>query len=1153
MRLLVIGMDATVARPDSPSAKRQAEYYAGWEVDIVIVAPGQSAKVQIAPNVTAHLVGGSNRPMTYVRAMALVFAISRKQTFDVMTVQDPFFSGWLGLIARFAKTTGLHVQDHSGVYARPAIGLKDRILQSLSSAVMTRADRIRTVSQRGKKGLIAKGIVEQKIDVTPVATDISRFEQVILQPSAEPRIVSVGRLNWEKGMDILLQAMPDVIRVFPKTKLQILGAGPEEELLKAKAKRMGLEQQIEFLGSQSDIRPFLQQAWVYTQPSRYEGWGIAVIEAAATGLPIVMTDVGCAGEVIQNGVSGIIVPSMDAHALGQGLINMLQHRDQAMEYGRAAKQAVQRLPNFEQNKQGIRQSIEKTGQRSERSAWSIFLTAFVLRFVLFVVILFFVGQSGLMLGDSKQYIGLAQSLADGNGFMLDGKPFFFRTIGYPGILAIGLKLFRSLPFIIFLQLILASYLPLIVLRIGRALGLGERTSRIAAWMTAIEPHLIFYSVMVLTETTYTFIFLLAILSAFLAMQTNKKKYAVATGVYIGLGMLIKPLLQFFPLFLIPFFLPFWRKISWKQTLMHICIISGITGALLAPWIIHNKNVHDSTSLSNQGSVAALFYLGTSIVSVRDHISYPAAEAKVKADFEQKHGEGKTELEKNALYAKEAFSYMQQNPLIVARIFAINTFTLWTSSNYNSFLHYYHVTPPLTHKNLPPTHYVAQGRYLDLAKALGEILTQPFYSIGLLGRMLWIVLTILFVQGFCKAWVRLPKQRLEFVLIAALCAYLTATIWVDGLGIEARLRFMLIPIEFLFIAFAWTCLRPISNSMKQKKLLIITQRIDESDRNLAVHIGWLREFSGLVESIEVIAQSVGTYSLPNNVIVHSLGKEKGASKLKQALRLIYVLCAAIPRADRILVLMVPMYVVAAWPLSFCFRVPMYLWYTHKQVTHVLRLAERMVKKIFSANAESFRLKTTKVRFMGHAIDTDFFVPPTSSEKRISGRVVSTGRITPTKHIALFIDLINQLGPTYSLDIVGEAVLPSDRAYEAELKKKCHELGVQDRVQFVGGKSQSDVRTAYQTASYFVNASETGSLDKAVLEAMACECPSFSSNIALQHILPSGYFVPTSKPELFAKAIQAFEAGQLASPQVLRDTVCKHHRRHETLSRVIQEMN
>ncbi len=1153
MRLLVIGMDATVARPDSPSAKRQAEYYAGWNVDIAIVAPGKSATVEISPGITAHLIGGSHRVQAYLRAITTIFKLSRNNDFDAITVQDPFFSGWLGLIAQFAKTTGLHVQDHSGVYARPAIGLKDRILQLLSTFVLNRADRVRTVSQRGKRGLIAKGIEKEKVDVVPVATDISRFEALERKPSHQPVIVSIGRLNWEKGMDVLMNALPEVLKSVPNAKVQLIGSGPEEVLLKEKVKRLGIESAVEFLGSQEDVRPFLQTASVYVQPSRYEGWGIAVIEAAAAGVPIVMTDVGCAGEVIVHQKSGLIVPPQDIAQLAQAMIQLLQNPKQAAAFGIEARKAAQVLPGFEQLKNNIRASLTQTGKRVSRSAWKIWVTAFVLRLALFTIILFFVGESGLMLGDSKQYLGLAQSLADGNGFMLDGKPFFFRTIGYPGLLAIGLSLFKSLPMVIFFQLLLASCLPLLVLRLGRALGFEERSSRLAAWITAIEPHLIFFSVTVLTETVYTFLFLLGLLAAFYAFQTKEKRYAVYVGICCSLGILIKPLLQFFPLFLGLFYAPWLKRFDWKKLCTHGLLIASTMAIILAPWIIHNKRVHDSAALSNQGSVAALFYLGTSIVSVRDHVSYPEAEARVTAEFTKKYGEGGGEVQKNQLYAKEALRYMQENPVIVARIFAINTFTLWTSSNYNSFLNYYHLTPRLTHSTLPPSHYLAQGRYLDLFKSLGEIFSQPFYIIGFLGRLIWLVLTILFIQGYILAWMGLPGRRLELTLIASLCAYLTATIWVDGLGIEARLRFMLMPIEFLFVAYAWTKLRPSPGPMKKKKLLVITQRVDANDRNLAVHVGWLQEFSTLVESVEVIAQSVGEFHLPENVTVHSLGKEKGVSKIKQFARLVYLMSVTIPRSDRILVLMVPLYVVFAWPLSFCFRVPMYLWYTHKQVTGVLRLAERLVKKIFSANAESFRLKTTKVRFMGHAIDTDFFVPPVSTKMRIPGRIVSTGRLTPTKQIDLFIDLIKQLGPTYTLDIVGEAVLPSDQQYVADLKKKSLELGVQDRVHFVGGKSLVDVRTAYQSASYFVNASETGSLDKAVLEAMACECPSFSSNIALRDILPGAYFISASKPELFAKAIQAFENGELSSPHMLRDIVCKHHRRHETLSRVIQEMN
>ena len=157
------------------------------------------------------------------------------------------------------------------------------------------------------------------------------------------------------------------------------------------------------------------------------------------------------------------------------------------------------------------------------------------------------------------------------------------------------------------------------------------------------------------------------------------------------------------------------------------------------------------------------------------------------------------------------------------------------------------------------------------------------------------------------------------------------------------------------------------------LLMITQRVDEHDANLANHVRWLQFFSEQTQALTVITQSVGTYHLPANTHVCSLGKESGAPKWKQFLTFFQQAAQSISRVDAVFVLMSPLYVILIAPLAFFYRKKIYLWYTHKYVSWTLRIAEWFVTNIFSASPESFRLSSHKVIFTGHAIDTDFFSP------------------------------------------------------------------------------------------------------------------------------------------------------------------------------------
>ncbi len=338
-----------------------------------------------------------------------------------------------------------------------------------------------------------------------------------------------------------------------------------------------------------------------------------------------------------------------------------------------------------------------------------------------------------------------------------------------------------------------------------------------------------------------------------------------------------------------------------------------------------------------------------------------------------------------------------------------------------------------------------------------------------------------------------------------------------------------------------------------RLLIITQRVDQRDTNLASHLRWIEVLASMVDEVIVIAQSIGECHLPPNVILHSLGKERGLSRTRQLIRLFRSLSQIVPRVDAVLVLMAPLYVLLAAPFVWIFHKKMFLWYAHKRVSWLLNIAEKIVHRIFSSSPAGFRLASGKVIFTGQAIDTDFFVLDTTVE-RLPGKIVTVGRVTPAKNIHLMIEVVAALkerGAVVQLEVVGTPVIKSDAAYEHVLRGQVLALGLRNQVLFRGGKNPSEVRRLYQEASLFLNVSSTGSLDRAVLEAMACGCPVVVANEAFKPILPSEAFVPSFDIEALASAINL----QLQHPidgQVLRAEVTAHHELRHTLEILLKEM-
>jgi glycosyltransferase involved in cell wall biosynthesis len=97
---------------------------------------------------------------------------------------------------------------------------------------------------------------------------------------------------------------------------------------------------------------------VYVQPSYFEGWGLAVIEAAAAGVPIVMTDVGCAGEIIKDGENGLVVPPGNVTALAEALERVMKDEALRSALAEAVRRAVANLAGPEATAEAIRSSLE---------------------------------------------------------------------------------------------------------------------------------------------------------------------------------------------------------------------------------------------------------------------------------------------------------------------------------------------------------------------------------------------------------------------------------------------------------------------------------------------------------------------------------------------------------------------------------------------------------------------------------------------------------------------------------------------------------------------------------------------------------------------------------------------------------------------------
>jgi len=143
--------------------------------------------------------------------------------------------------------------------------------------------------------------------------------------SPQPIVGMIARLEPHKDQATLLEAFSLLVQKRPDAILRLIGEGSQRQKLEALADRLGLKNGVQFLGTRTDVPEQLADMEVFafsTTPS--EGFGVALVEALAAGVPVVATDVGACREVLEGGRYGYLIPSSDPQALAEGILALLE-------------------------------------------------------------------------------------------------------------------------------------------------------------------------------------------------------------------------------------------------------------------------------------------------------------------------------------------------------------------------------------------------------------------------------------------------------------------------------------------------------------------------------------------------------------------------------------------------------------------------------------------------------------------------------------------------------------------------------------------------------------------------------------------------------------------------------------------------------------
>ncbi len=220
--------------------------------------------------------------------------------------------------------------------------------QKLYRMVDYLASSVICVSNYAREEMLQAGCSREKTTVVYNCFErngsyVPRESTDIADPLLGPIIGCVSNIRARKGITTLIRALAIVNKHFPEAKLQIVGGGRPSYLrrLRRLAKKLGVLHRVEFVGQVTDASAYYRRFSVFALPSYAEAFGRVYGEAGLHEIPAVGTSAGGAGEIIQDGVTGLVVAPKDPGALAQALLKLLNDPDLAKQMGRRARERVE--------------------------------------------------------------------------------------------------------------------------------------------------------------------------------------------------------------------------------------------------------------------------------------------------------------------------------------------------------------------------------------------------------------------------------------------------------------------------------------------------------------------------------------------------------------------------------------------------------------------------------------------------------------------------------------------------------------------------------------------------------------------------------------------------------------------------------------------
>lgn len=278
-------------------------------------------------------------------------------------------ANYLGLLLTWRRRCAVVGTIHNNQefrYGHDVSTWRARLRQRAYRSLVRRCDAVVTVSADVRDSLVRDlrlGASEaEKLAIVPngvpmpaqlPAAELLGVRQRYGCKPAEPLVVGAGRLTSQKNFEALIEAAASMLRQHVSFRVLVAGDGPLRGDLQARIDGHGLSERFRLLGNITDLATLLQAADLFVLPSAWEGLPLVLLEAMASGLPVVATAIEGVSEVVTDGESGLLVPPGDSGALASALTSLLADPVKRESLGAAGRQVVARDHSFESTVQRL--------------------------------------------------------------------------------------------------------------------------------------------------------------------------------------------------------------------------------------------------------------------------------------------------------------------------------------------------------------------------------------------------------------------------------------------------------------------------------------------------------------------------------------------------------------------------------------------------------------------------------------------------------------------------------------------------------------------------------------------------------------------------------------------------------------------------------